>query len=85
MTLNHVVAHAPVHRGVPRRGGQASDPRPVLALGASLFRPKRELGPPGPSCSWLHLRTPHLIPGVGQTGQPQLGDELGGGVELWDW
>lgn len=51
----------------------------VLALGKLAVQAKAGVGASWPwTCSWLHLRT-HLIPGVGQTGQPQLGDELGGG------
>ena len=71
-----------MHGGAPRQG-RAELQTPGLCAGTRDARysgQKQELGPPRP-CSWLHLRT-HLIPGVGQTGQPQLGDELGRGVEL---
>lgn len=83
MTLNHVVSSSPSAWGtLRRREGRASDPRPVCwHSGGSLFRPKVGVGVSWPRpCSWLHPRT-HLIPGVGQTGQPQLGDELREGVE----
>ena len=63
-------------------GRQSFRPRPACwHSGGSLFRPKAGVGVSWPRpCSWLHPKT-HLIPGVGQTGQPQLGDELREGVE----
>ena len=78
MTLNHVVSSCPSAWGcTEEEGGRASDPRPVCwHSGSSLFRPKAGVGVSWPRpCSWLHLRT-HLIPGVGQTAPPELGDEL---------